>query len=96
MIYTPSARETYLFQQIKCPTCQGQTINESFTPSSHALRDHIHYLIQMGKSDAEILSAVNQSAILEDTGFCMWALFPLGLFFICFGVLVFKYYKRKA
>ncbi|HEX4819760.1 MAG TPA: cytochrome c-type biogenesis protein CcmH [Acidimicrobiales bacterium] len=54
--HTPSAdeRAVALEQQIKCPVCRGQSVAESDSEASKAIRTDIQRRISDGESDSEI------------------------------------------
>jgi cytochrome c-type biogenesis protein CcmF len=49
------ARARYLSQHILCPSCQGQTLDESQGEGAAYLRRHIRNALQQGQSDQQIL-----------------------------------------
>ena len=51
---SPAARAHRLEQQLACPVCEGQSIADSNSPQSRAIRDDIPRRIAAGQSDAEI------------------------------------------
>jgi cytochrome c-type biogenesis protein CcmH len=51
---SPAARARRLERQLACPVCEGQSIADSNSPQSRAIRDDIPRRIAAGQSDAEI------------------------------------------
>jgi cytochrome c-type biogenesis protein CcmH len=51
---SPTARADRLGQQLACPVCDGQSIADSNSPQSRAIREDIPRRIAAGQSDAEI------------------------------------------
>jgi cytochrome c-type biogenesis protein CcmH len=51
---SPAARAHRLEQQLACPVCEGQSIADSNSPQSRAIRDDIPRRIAAGQTDAEI------------------------------------------
>ena len=51
---SPEARATRLEHQLACPVCEGQSVADSDSPQSRAIRDDIPRRIAAGQSDAEI------------------------------------------
>ncbi len=52
--HSPAARAARLEQQLACPVCEGQSVADSNSPQSRAIRDDIPRRIAAGQSDAEI------------------------------------------
>jgi cytochrome c-type biogenesis protein CcmH len=53
---SPTARAARLEHQLACPVCEGQSVADSNSPQSRAIRDNIPRQIAAGMSDAEIRS----------------------------------------
>jgi len=53
---SPAARAARLEQQLACPVCEGQSVADSNSPQSRAIRENIPRQIASGMSDAEIRS----------------------------------------
>jgi len=51
---TPAERAVSLEQSIKCPVCRGQSVAESDSEASKAIRTEIERRIAAGQSDDEI------------------------------------------
>jgi len=51
---SPAARAARLEQQLACPVCEGQSVADSNSPQSRAIRADIPRRIAAGQSDAEI------------------------------------------
>jgi cytochrome c-type biogenesis protein CcmH len=53
---SPAARAGRLEQQLACPVCEGQSVADSNSPQSRAIRENIPRQIAAGMTDAEIRS----------------------------------------
>jgi len=51
---SPAARAARLESQLACPVCEGQSIADSNSPQSRAIREDIPRRIAAGQTDAEI------------------------------------------
>ena len=51
---SPASRATRLEHQLACPVCEGQSVFDSNSPQSQAIRDDIPRRIAAGQSDADI------------------------------------------
>ena len=51
---SPAARAERLEHQLACPVCEGQSVADSNSPQSQAIRDDIPRRIAAGQSDSEI------------------------------------------
>ena len=51
---SPAARAERLEHQLACPVCDGQSVADSNSPQSQAIRDDIPRRIAAGQSDSEI------------------------------------------
>jgi cytochrome c-type biogenesis protein CcmH len=51
---SPAARAARLEHQLACPVCEGQSIADSNSPQSRAIREDIPRRIAAGQTDAEI------------------------------------------
>jgi cytochrome c-type biogenesis protein CcmH len=51
---SPAARAARLERQLACPVCEGQSVADSNSPQSRAIREDIPRRIAAGQSDAEI------------------------------------------
>lgn len=49
-----NTRADALMQEIKCPTCQGQSVYDSQTELAHHIRLFIHTQVKAGVSDHDI------------------------------------------
>ena len=58
---TPAQRALSLEQSIKCPVCRGQSVAESDSEASKAIRTEIERRIADGQSDGEIRSYFAQT-----------------------------------
>jgi cytochrome c-type biogenesis protein CcmH len=54
--HSPTARAARLEHQLACPVCEGQSVADSNSPQSQAIRENIPRQIASGMSDAEIRS----------------------------------------
>jgi cytochrome c-type biogenesis protein CcmH len=91
-------RAQYLFNQIKCLVCQGQSIKDSGSEFSIFMRSVVRNGIKAGKSDEEIINlirskygdeAIMQSTFSEKTSF-LWIL-PLLFFSLGFWMIYKKF-----
>ncbi len=55
-----SMRARQLYSQVRCPTCQGQSIEDTNTEHAKMLREYIDEQIAQKKSDEEILDSIRQ------------------------------------
>lgn len=84
-------------EQIRCPTCQGLSINESEAGFSQQMRAKIREEIQAGKSDQEILAYFTErygewilrSPPKEGFNWLLWGL-PGVVIVFALGMVVFK------
>jgi cytochrome c-type biogenesis protein CcmH len=53
---SPEARAARLEHQLACPVCEGQSVADSNSPQSRAIRENIPRQIAAGMSDADIRS----------------------------------------
>jgi cytochrome c-type biogenesis protein CcmH len=51
---SPAARASRLEHQLACPVCEGQSVADSNSPQSRAIRDDIPRRIAAGQTDGEI------------------------------------------
>jgi len=56
---TPDERSADLAAQLRCPTCQGQSVLASNAPAAEAIRTDIRRRVDAGESDKAILSYVD-------------------------------------
>jgi cytochrome c-type biogenesis protein CcmH len=54
------ARSRALFDKVRCPTCQGQSVKESNAPAAEHIKRFIEHEVNAGKSDSEILKDLKQ------------------------------------
>jgi cytochrome c-type biogenesis protein CcmF len=92
-----------LYRQVRCPECAGQSITESESPESRALRGFIDEQLKEGKSDEEILDEL-RTLFGDDVLFrppfqantlFLW-LAPFGLFFLILILFFWKGYRSQA
>ncbi len=55
---TRAARVAHLESVVKCPACDSLTVGQSNAPSSVAIRHQIERMVNSGRSDGDILSAL--------------------------------------
>ena len=81
------ARAYKLYEQVRCPTCVAQSVNESDTIASEHIRNFIVSKIAEGKTDDEILSMLREyygddlvlKPRVSSHTFLLWAI-PLSVF----------------
>jgi cytochrome c-type biogenesis protein CcmH len=56
---TPQQRADALAGRVKCPTCQGLSVAQSKTELAVAIHDEIERQVNLGKSDAQIVSFIS-------------------------------------
>lgn len=56
---TDAERKTHLASELRCPTCQGQSVRDSDAPAAAAIRSEISRRVAEGQSDEEILAYVD-------------------------------------
>ncbi len=56
---TPAERSADLASQLRCPTCQGQSVLDSNAPAAEAIRTEVRRRVDAGESDEEILAYVD-------------------------------------
>lgn len=54
---SPAARAARLESQLACPVCTGESVADSNSSASRAIRDDIHKRIRAGESDSQIRTA---------------------------------------
>ena len=98
---TPSQKKvaTDLFNQVKCPTCNGQYIKESNTPSAKILRDEIAGQIVSGKNADEIrknlINQFGEDIISSDASITSeWLLWACPLAFLLFAASYMRQHLR--
>jgi cytochrome c-type biogenesis protein CcmH len=98
-----SARVTRIAKDVRCPTCEGLSANESDAPASVAIRDQIRAKVEAGYSNGQIraylVDRYGQDILLKPsaTGVSalVWALPVAGLTAALAGlVLVFRRWRR--
>jgi len=55
---TRAARVAHLESVVKCPACDSLTVGQSNAPSSVAIRHQIERMVNSGRSDGDILTAL--------------------------------------
>lgn len=56
---TAAERSADLASQLRCPTCQGQSVLDSNAPAAEAIRTEVRRRVDAGESDAEILAYID-------------------------------------
>jgi cytochrome c-type biogenesis protein CcmH len=91
---SPSARANRLAHALACPECDGESVADSNSPSSKAIRAKIAELIEQGQTDAQIRAfvvsrygdGVLRTPANSGIGLVAW-LVPLVALFVGLGVL---------
>lgn len=95
-------RAQSLNQEVRCPVCLGQSIADSSTEESEALKSFIHERLQSGDSEdiiREKLRALYGNEILfrppfEERTYVLW-LAPFGLFLFMLFIFLWKGYHSR-
>ena len=58
---TNAERVQHIASQVRCPACTGQSVDQSESTAAQSLRTYIAEQVQAGKTDAEILAAIDQT-----------------------------------
>ncbi len=53
---TPQQRVDRIARQVRCPTCESQSVADSRAPASDAIREEVRRRVDAGQGDSEILS----------------------------------------
>ncbi len=53
---TPQQRVDRISRQVRCPTCESQSVADSRAPASEAIREEVRRRVDAGEPDADILS----------------------------------------
>lgn len=53
---TPEQRVDRLSRQLRCPTCESQSVADSRAPASDAIREEVRRRVHAGQSDHEIVA----------------------------------------
>ncbi len=56
---TSAERAEALSRQLRCPTCQGQSVRDSNAPAAEAIRAEIRRRVDEGQADEEILAYID-------------------------------------
>jgi len=56
---TAAERSADLASQLRCPTCQGQSVADSNAPAAEAIRTEVRRRVDAGESDEEILAYID-------------------------------------
>ena len=56
--HTAASRVAHLESVVKCPACDSLTVGQSNAPSSVAIRHEIERMVAAGRSDGDILAAL--------------------------------------
>jgi cytochrome c-type biogenesis protein CcmH len=98
-----SAHVTRIAKDVRCPTCEGLSANESDAPASVAIRNQIRDKVEAGYSDGEIraylVDRYGKDILLKPSGYgvsaLVWALPAAGLTAALAGLaLVFRRWRR--
>lgn len=102
---TPAARAAHIASEVRCPTCEGLSANESETPASLAVRKEIRRRVDAGESDDEIrrflVASYGEDILLRPgaTGVAglVWALPVAALVCALAGLAIaFRRWRRQA
>ena len=102
---TVASRVTRIADEVRCPTCEGLSANESDAPSSLAIREQIRSQVEQGYSDDEVrvylVDRYGKDILLRPSGTgvssLVWALPVAGGVAAAAGlVLVFRRWRRRA
>jgi cytochrome c-type biogenesis protein CcmH len=58
---TPAERTASIANRVKCPTCQGLTVEQSKTPLAVDIRSQIERQVDLGRTDSEIIGGLTKS-----------------------------------
>ena len=90
---TDAQRAQHIASQLRCPVCEGQSVAESDSAVSQAIRDDIRQRVAGGQSDGQILAFVVSkypNTLLtppaSGVGIVVWAL-PVLVFVVAAGGL---------
>jgi len=96
-------RAQALYKEVRCPECTGQSIAESDSPESRALRGFIDEQLKEGRSDEVIrdeLRTLFGDEILFHPPFQAKTLFlwlaPFGIFFLILLIFLWKLYRSRG
>ena len=53
---TPEQRVDRIARQVRCPTCESQSVADSRAPASDAIREEVRRRVDAGEPEAEIMS----------------------------------------
>lgn len=89
------ARANELFNIVKCPVCEGQSIKDSGADLAVAMREHIRTEIAKGRNNEEIMtnlktaygSDISFMPEFSPSTFLLW-LIPLGIFIVGLRLVV--------
>lgn len=98
-------RAKSLYEQLKCPVCQGQSIAESDADMAIRMREEVRRLLQNGLSDIEIRDTFSQNmgedVLLQPSfgmrSFVLWFTpFIAGIIFMLFAWRRFMFNTRRS
>lgn len=99
---TPAERARSLAQDIKCPTCQGQSVADSDATAARSIRTEIARRIEAGESDDQIRNYIvglypdsELTPPRSGVGGLVWFL-PVALFVLAVGGLVAAFRAWRA
>jgi cytochrome c-type biogenesis protein CcmH len=55
---SPAAREAKIESEVRCPQCEGQSVQASDAPAARAVRQYVHEQIAAGQSNGQIEQAL--------------------------------------
>ncbi len=99
---TSAERAEALSRQLRCPTCQGQSVRDSNAPAAEAISAEIRRRVDQGEDDEEILAYIDgqypDSLLLtpprSGLGSLVWVLPVAGLVVAVAGlVMVFRRWR---
>ena len=100
---TPAERAVDLSSELRCPTCQGQSVRDSNAPAAEAIRTEIRRRVDAGESDEEILAYIDgqfaDSLLLtpprSGLGALVWAL-PVAGVVIAVSALALAFHRWRV
>lgn len=100
---TTEGRVSAIAREVRCPTCQGLSVEESEAATARAVRDEIRRRVEAGESDGEIraylVSRFGKDILLKPdasgVGGLVWAL-PVVAAVCALGGLAFAFRRWRA
>jgi len=92
-----------LAKQVRCPACRSQSVFDSDTPSSRAIKEEVARRVEVGQTDAEILGYVESrfgseillSPTADGINALVWGL-PVAVLVLGAGGLVLAFRRWQA